>query len=94
MSNEIFNTQIIKKQISILEQKLKSIADTKKIEQENKVLKNQVKQLKETGIALKKRISELSKQVASMEDTNDSNKLLYETTPTNKLNEMKLIKEI
>ena len=63
MSNEIFNTQIIKKQISILEQKLKSIADTKKIEQENKVLKNQVKQLKETSIALKKKIRELSKQV-------------------------------
>lgn len=65
MSNEIFNTQIIKKQISILEQKLKSIADTKKIEQENKVLRNQVKQLKETGVALKKKISELSKQVAT-----------------------------
>jgi phage shock protein A len=94
MSNEIFDTNIIKKQIKILEQRLKTIADSQKVEQENKVLQNQVKQLRETGLALKKRIGELSKQVASMEDTNDSNKLIYETTPTNKLNEMKLIKEI
>ena len=50
----------MKKQINILEQRLKTIADTKKIEQENKVLQNQVKQLKETGLALKKRIKELA----------------------------------
>ena len=73
MSNEIFNTQVIKKQINILEQKLKAIADTKKIEQENKVLQNQVKQLKETGVALKKKISELSKQVA-IETKDDTSK--------------------
>ena len=63
----------MKKQINILEQRLKTIANTKKIEQENKVLQNQVKQLKETGIALKKKISELSKQVAT-ETKDDTSK--------------------
>jgi uncharacterized coiled-coil DUF342 family protein len=60
MSKEIFNTSIIKKQISILEKRLRKISQYKQLAQENKKLNNQIKQLKETGIALKQRIKELS----------------------------------
>ena len=60
MSKEIFDTSIIKKQISILESRLKKLNRNKELELENKKLKNEVKQLKDTGIALKQRIKELS----------------------------------
>ena len=77
MSKEIFDTSIIKKQISILESRLKKLNRNKELELENKKLKNQVKQLKDTGIALKQRIKELSLE------TNKEAILRFKTILTN-----------
>lgn len=73
MSKEIFNRSIIKKQISILESRLKKLDKAKELELENKKLKNQVKQLKETGIDLKQRIKELTAKTNKNEETLEGN---------------------
>ena len=72
MSNEIFNTSIIRKQLNILESKLKSVPDCKELVAENKKLKNQVNQLKDYSLHLKQRIKDLEAKppitIATLED--------------------------
>ncbi|WP_150467593.1 hypothetical protein [Francisella sp. SYW-9] len=78
MSKEIFNTSIIKKQIFILESKLKKLDQAKELELENKKLKNQVKQLKKTGIALKQKIKELTTNTNNKNEDKDIQECYFE----------------